>query len=489
MSKLGKVMSKFPKSFWVANSMELFERWAWYGLFNLLALYLTNSVDEGALGFTQTQKGMIMGTVTAILYFLPIITGSMADRFGYRKMLILSFIILGSGYYLMGTFTTYGAVFFAFLYVAVGAAMFKPIIAATVAKTTTDKTSSIGFGIFYMMINIGGFLGPVFSSKLRHDMGWGIIFVMAASVIAINMLLVLFLFKEPDRKKSTEKFLTSVKESFFNIYKALKDLKLAVFLLIMVGFWTLFNQLFYTLPNFIDQWVNTSILYNNIASISPALASAFGTDEGTVAPEMFINLDAGFIILFQLIISTLVMRFKSITSIVSGLLVVALGIGLAFATDNGMFVVLAILIFSIGEMASSPKFTEYIGKIAPKNKEALYMGTSFLPIAVGNYFAGIVSGPVYERTSDKISLLRREMISRGHDLPEIGKGYTQNDFIDQSAELLNTDASGITQLLWENYNPSRIWYVFAGIGLLTAVSLLLYNKFMLKGEEPTRAAD
>lgn len=483
MSKFTKVIRKFPKTFWVANSMELFERWAWYGLFNLLALYLTGSIDEGALGFSQTQKGTIMGTVTGILYFLPIITGALADRFGYKKMLIFAYLILGSGYYLMGTFTGYGAVFFAFLYVAVGAAMFKPIIAATVAKTTDDETGSIGFGIFYMMINIGGFLGPVFSSKLREDLGWKIIFVMAASAIIVNLLLVIFFYKEPEREKSENPFGASVKESVMNILKALKDVKLAVFLLIMVGFWTLFNQLFYTLPNYIDQWINTSILYDNIASVWPGLARLFGTEQGTVAPEMIINLDAFFIILFQLVISTLVMRFKPINSIVGGLLVVALGISLSFAMHNPMFTVVSVFIFSIGEMASSPKYTEYIGRIAPRNKEALYMGTSFLPIAVGNWFAGIVSGPVYERTSDKISLLRTEMVSRGHILPELSDNYTQNDFIAESAKILNTDAQGITQMLWESYNPSKIWYVFAGIGLVTAVALLLYNRYMLKGIE------
>jgi proton-dependent oligopeptide transporter, POT family len=485
MSKFSQVIRGYSKTFWVANSMELFERWAWYGLFNVLALYLTNSTDEGALGFTQTQKGTIMGTVTSILYFLPIITGALADRFGYRLMLILAYLILGSGYYLMGVFTGYGAVFFAFLYVAVGAAMFKPVISATIAKTTNPKNSSIGFGIFYMMINIGGFLGPVFSSKLRHALGWKIVFVMAASAILVNLILVLFFYKEPDREKSDSPFWASVKQSVLNIFTALKDAKLAVFLLIMVGFWTLFNQLFYTLPNYIDQWVDTSILYNNIASFWPGLAAAFGTPEGTVAPEMIINLDAFFIILFQLVVSTFVMRFKPISSIVGGLIVVSLGIGLAFATNNPMYVVLSVLIFSFGEMASSPKFTEYVGRIAPKNKEALYMGTSFLPIAVGNYFAGIISGPVYERTSDKISLLRREMESRGHELPEIGEAFTKNDFISRSAEILNTDTAGLTQILWDTYNPSKIWYVFAGIGFVTALSLILYNKYMLKGKEQT----
>jgi len=117
MSGFTKAIKKFPGTFWTANSMEIMERWAWYGLFAVLALYLTNSTDEGALGFSQTQKGNIMGTVTSLLYLLPIITGTIADRFGYKKILLLAYVILATGYYMMGNFTTYGAVYFSFIYV------------------------------------------------------------------------------------------------------------------------------------------------------------------------------------------------------------------------------------------------------------------------------------------------------------------------------------------------------------------------------------
>ena len=104
MSRLSSTFKKFPRAFWVANTMELFERWAWYGLFMVLAIYLTASKDTGALGFTQVQKGYLMGTVVAILYFLPVITGAIADKYGYRKVLIVSYIILLSGYLMMGLF-------------------------------------------------------------------------------------------------------------------------------------------------------------------------------------------------------------------------------------------------------------------------------------------------------------------------------------------------------------------------------------------------
>ncbi len=479
MTKLSTVFKKFPRTFWVANTMELFERWAWYGLFAVLALYLTQSTDTGALGFTQSQKGIMMGTVTAILYLLPLFTGALADRFGYKKMLIIAFVVYSLSYLLMGQARSYVAVYLTFLMVAVGAALFKPIVSATVAKTTDETTSSIGFGLFYMIVNIGGFIGPVFSSKLRHIYGWHIVFIMAASAIAINILLTLIFYKEPGRVKNTDPFWSSIWKSLKNIITALSDKKLVIFLIIMIGFWTMFNQLFYTLPNFIAQWVDTSMIYNWIHGFSPDLAMAFGTQKGTIAPEMLVNLDAGFIILFQILISFLVMRLKPVNSIITGIVVVSVGIGFAFGTDNGFYVILGIFIFSLGEMASSPKFTEYIGRIAPKNKEALYMGTSFLPVAVGNLFAGIFSGPVYQSMSDKVSLLEHEVAKRGLHIPAISEKFTQDSYFKRAAELMHTNQHGLTQMLWNTYHPYRIWILFSAIGVITIIALFLYNTFVL----------
>ena len=481
MSKISKVFKSFPKTFWVANTLELFERWAWYGLFAVLALYLTQSTDEGALGFTQSQKGSIMGTVTAILYFLPLITGSIADKVGYKKVLIIAFVILSSSYLLMGYVTSYFAVYVAFLLVALGAALFKPIVSATIAKTTDDNTSSIGFGMFYMMVNIGGLVGPIFSSKLREAYGWRIVFIMAASVIFLNLILVILFYKEPYREKTTDALMKSIKQSFINIWTALKDMKLLIFLIIMVGFWTMFNQLFYTLPNFIDQWVDTRAVYNALASLSPSLASAIGTPEKTIAPEMMVTLDAGAIVFFQILISSLVMKLRPVNGIITGILVNAIGIGLAFSQHNGLFVVVGIFVFAIGEMASSPKFTEYIGKIAPRNKEALYMGTSFLPVAAGNFITGYLSGDVYQAWSDKITLLKQEVAVRGLSIPERSDKFTQNDYVHQAEKMMGMSSDQLTRYLWDTYNPEKIWILFSAIGVATIIGLFLYDKFILKG--------
>ena len=284
------IFKKFPKTFWVANSVELFERWAWYGLFNVLAIYLTASKSTGSLGFSQEQKGMLMGIISAMVYFLPVFTGAIADKIGYKKSLLIAFSLYFTGYLLMGNMTTYSAVFVAFGIVGLGAAMFKPIISATISKTTNKKNSSLGFGIFYMMVNLGALIGPFVASKLREN-NWDYVFYSSAAAIVINVILVIFFFKEPDREKNTDKIGETFKKIIQNILAVFKDWKFLIFLLLIVGFWTMFMQLFFTLPVFIEQWINTKELYDALANISPGLASKIGTPDGTIAPEMILNID------------------------------------------------------------------------------------------------------------------------------------------------------------------------------------------------------
>lgn len=504
-----KTVKKYPGTFWVANVVELFERWGWYGMYMVLALYLTGSTDTGALGLSQIEKGTIMGIGTAILYFLPVITGAIADKVGYKKILIISFIIYAAGFLLLGQVAGFWPVFVVYLFVAIGSALFKPIPAATVAKSTDDSTSSIGFGIYYMMVNIGAVIGPVFAAKLRpHEIvdkagnfvkdaagkpmldggNWNNVFLLSAGIMVISLILVALFYKEPDREKSKEPLGKTISVIISNVFSALKDYKLVMFLILVVGFWTMFNQLYYTLPIFIDQWVDTTILYNAIDSFNPWIASKIGTESGTISAEMITTLDAFFIVIFQIVVSTVVMKWKPLNAMITGIFICSFGMGLSFLTQNSLFLVLSLFIFSIGEMSSSPKITEYLGRIASSDKKALYVGCAFLPIAGGNFFAGMLSG-VYQTMADKITLLQQEVAIRGLSIPDIGKEifkngkleeFTQNDYLNRACELMNMTPPELTSFLWGKYNPNNFWLVITGIGLATVILLILLDKFVLK---------
>ena len=174
------------------------------------------------------------------------------------------------------------------------------------------------------------------------------------------------------------------------------------------------------------------------------------------------------------------MRFKPINTMIAGFLVNGIGITLSMLTRNGWFLVFSIFIFSLGEMSFSPKILEYIGRLAPKDKAALYMGTNFLPVAFGNLFAGLLSGKIYEITADKYIMLEREVSKWGLQIPEISESFSRNDYLAAAAEGMGMDIAGLTQYLWLNYNPSRFGVILMGLGILTSGLLIIYDKIIFR---------
>lgn len=482
------VIKKYNTTFWASNIIELFERWAWYGFYMVFALYLVNSKDTGALGLTQAQKGIIMGTGSMLLYFLPVITGAIADKIGYKRILFLSFTLYISGFYMIRSFDTFGWMFFAFVWTCVGGAFFKPIISAMIARNTTDETSSIGFGIFYMMVNIGGFIGPFIAGVLMQKT-WDYVFYMSMITIGVNYLITFFFFHEPVAKKEKTSLVKNIVQAFISIGITLRNWKYVMFLVIMILFWTAFNQLYYSFPVFIDQWVDTSVLYDGINKVWPWLAKSIGTENADITAPTLLSMDSFFIIVFQLMVSSFVMRFRPLAAMMGGILVLAGGLGLMFSNQNGWLILLGILVFGLGEMASSPKFTEYVGRIAPSDQKALYMGTSFLPIAAGHQLAGWLSGDVYEKISDKIYLLQKEITKRGISISEISDEFSKNDYVEMASEKLGFHGNELNNFLWTTYHPANIWLIYAGVAVSAVVLLWLYDKFVIASPNPSKRGE
>ncbi|MGC9342836.1 MAG: MFS transporter, partial [Bacteroidales bacterium] len=248
------------------------------------------------------------------------------------------------------------------------------------------------------------------------------------------------------------------------------------FLLIIIGSWTVFWQYFYSLPVFIAQWTDTGALYDAIYKVAPGFARALGTDEGIILAEKFIALDAFLIVIFQVIVSTLIARFRPLTSMTAGIVVNTLGLTLTVMTRDPLFLLIGIFIFSIGEMAFSPKILEYIGRIAPKDQAALYMGTQFLPIAIGNFIGGFISGGVYERLADKIEMMK-DLIPGPVD-----PSLTAAQITELAMDYQKLDEKGLTQMLWDANNPHYFGFVLAGMGIFTFICLLLYDRYIFRKE-------
>jgi len=205
------VLGSFSKSYWVVVFFEFMERGSYYGMMSVLSIYLTEQ-----LGFAKTSVGLIKGTIQPILYFLPIISGALADRFGYRRTLTVAFAFLGGGYFLTSQMTSYTAVFLALCVMALGAGTFKPIISGSIARLTDKSNSTMGFGIYYWSINLGAFLFPlILVPFLKNSPLFGWRWVIIASALGTGAMIIptLLIFKEPpgEKKKNKGKELNLIK--------------------------------------------------------------------------------------------------------------------------------------------------------------------------------------------------------------------------------------------------------------------------------------
>lgn len=526
-------LRKFPATFYVANVMEIFERMAWYGFYALASLYITGPTEQGGLGFTDEDRGFITGVIPFILYLLPVVTGALADKFGYKRTFFLAYAILTPAYFLLGQVTSFWLFFLVFLAVAVGAALFKPVVTGTVARVTSGKTKAIGFGIFYMIVNIGGFLGPLVAGVIR-GWGWNYIFIMSSFWIALNFIPLLLIYKEPrpageaEQEKLQETFgermwkvwrdMTQVLgNTRFFLYVAvlllglmlagggriswlwfgismaiwtavnlgldfvlggykdrppvaegevepfwtpmrLGDWRFGLYLLIIAGFWTEFNQMFLTMPLFIRDYVDTTVIQDGVGAALAAIpavgaslegfwnwALPYLTEDGEIKPEMLVNLDAMFIIIFQVLITVAFVRWRPFTTMIVGCLLTGVSMLLGIEASYGWICVLAIATFAVGEMMASPKSQEYVARIAPSGKEAMYMGYYFVSIALGNLFGGLLSGQTYGTFANR----------------ETGMG-----------------------------RPDIMWMIFAGIAVITASALWAFDRFAVpKGTEEEAPAE
>ncbi|MEJ2721146.1 MAG: MFS transporter, partial [bacterium] len=513
----------FPATFWIANTMEIFERMAWYGFYAVSSLYITGAKSEGGLGLTSEQRGIIQGIIPFLLYLFPIVTGALGDKFGFKRTFLTAYLIMTPSYWLMGRPEGFWGFFFVFLLVAIGAATFKPVVVGTVSHCTTSKTKAMGFGIFYMMVNIGGFAGPVVAGIVRNELGWPWVFNMSAIWIGCNFLWLFLFYREPEgrtaalaeelalaekRLAETAHTAAPAKKSPPQIFAAalrilptfvvagfllgwipsliglggivvlalllrvlvavvpaevrlllrktgedvvevlgngaffiitmgtifilmlaggewvgwgdcgilavvliggnllldfavlrgredgeglwqtaqIGDWRFVVYLLILAGFWTEFNQLFITMPEYIRDYTNTHDILSWLIGVCGTLGLS-GWAEGLrhavasgyqINPEWLVNIDAGAIVVFQVMVSAAFARWKPFTTMIVGTIITGIGLSLGVYGDKGWIVAAAIFVFAIGEMMASPKSQEYVARIAPKAKTAMYMGYYFV---------------------------------------------------------------------------------------------------------------
>jgi dipeptide/tripeptide permease len=381
--------SAFPATFWVANVMELFERAAYYGMNSVLAVYLTRAVAEGGLGFTEQSVGFLQSIVYAATYVIPILGGALADRYGYRRMLTVAFSLLATGYFAAGYMSTYGLVFLALLVMATGSGLFKPIISGTIARTTDESNSAFGFGIYYWMINLGAFLAPLVVSVLK-GFSWQYVFTASAVYTGLMLLPTLFAFTDPPRPPNTK----TLREVLVGAAEVLADGRFMLMVVVYSGFWILYFQNFgsvlWYLRDFVDRTPVTEAVRGWLGAVGLDWPFTFDAEHVTV-------INAGTIILLQVVVSRVVKSWPALPTMVTGMLFGAVGFLLLALTQNPWVFILGIAVFSIGEMTAHPKYYSYVGLVAPADRKAVYMGYAFLYGVFGSLLGSSLGALLYER--------------------------------------------------------------------------------------------
>jgi len=388
---MGKVsvIRDFSRTFWVANVMELFERAAYYGLNSVLAVYLTNSIATGGLGASEQSVGFLQGIVYAATYVLPILGGALADRYGYRRMLLVAFSLLTTGYFAAGRMSVYALVFLALLVMATGAGLFKPIISGTIARSTDERTSSIGFGIYYWMINLGAFLAPLVVSVLK-GFSWQYVFTASAAYTGLMLLPAAFLYRDPPRPESTKR----LKDVLLGAAEVLGDARFMLMIVVYSGFWILYFQNFgsvlWYLRDFVDRAPVSAAVTSLLSSVGLPWKFTFDAEHVTV-------INAGMIILLQVWVSRAVKERPALPVMVTGMALGAVGFACLAASRNPWVLVTGIAVFSLGEMTAHPKYYSFVGLVAPADRKAVYMGYAFLYGVFGSLLGSNLGAFLYER--------------------------------------------------------------------------------------------
>lgn len=429
-AKRRNIFLAFPRTFWTANLMELFERGAYYGMNAVLAVYLAD-----VLHFQKQAIGLLQGFVYALTYILPILGGALADRLGYRKMLLIAFSLLSIGYFAAGNFDSYGLIFLFLLIMATGSGLFKPIISGTVARTTTKENSGFGFGVYYWSINLGAFLAPFWVSYIK-GFSWRYVFFSSAAWCFLMLLPAIFIYKDPERPESTKPIRQVLKEALL----ILSNSRFMLLIVVYSCFWILYFQQFGSML-----WYLRDFIYR--APVDRFMQKVFFLKPFKFDAEFVTVINAGTIVLLVIWVSRIVKNMKAFPVMAAGIIIGTGGfLILAFTRSAWMFI-LGIAVFSIGEMTAHPKYYSYIGIVAPQDKKAVYMGYAFLYGVFGSLIGSNLGAEFYARILKPI-LPSAEAVEAG--LPLTSESISQARFF---------------------------WLIFAVLGIFCLAGMLLYNRF------------
>ncbi len=407
------IRTGFERPFWVANISELFERLSYYAAFASLARYL-----HEVLKFPTEQAGTLTGFFGGLVWFLAVFGGTIADRMGFRRALSLAYLILSCAYFLLGSLGApwlapvrdsvplVALATFVLALPALGIALVKPSVVGTTARASKENVRSIGYSIYYTLVNIGGAAGPYVASYVHQRMRVENVFRVAALSVFLMFLAVLLFFREPRRTEEVQT--TSLSQAGRNFWTVLTNPRFMLFLLIFTGYWIVYWQEFITLPLYVHDYINPR------------------TDT-----ELLLVTGPLVVIALTVVINIFTQKFRAFSAIIMGTLVTALAWIILIFRPTVTGVVLTLIAIALGEITQSPRYYEYISRLAPSGQQGTYMGFAFLPLGIGSLIGGKFGGFLI------------------HHFGEV------------------------------KHQPQMMWWVIMGVGVVTAVLLWIYDRFVL----------
>ena len=448
--RLQEIRTGFERPFWVANITEIFERLSYYGAFASLALYL-----QQKLAFSAEQTGTLTGLFGGMVWFLAMFGGGVADRLGFRRALSVAYLILAVAYFLIGSIGSAWltpvrnlvplGLFVGFILVlpALGVSLVKPCVVGTTARASKESVRSIGYSIYYTMVNFGGAFGPLYAGWAHRHLGVENVYRVAALSVFAMFFVVLLFFKEPRKlDDAPAPSLGTVARNFCTVlgrpWIVLPAVVIALlarilewllpitipwwlwvgllaivlagssrfmwFLVIFSGYWIVFWQQYISLPGYLVGYVNAD---TNV--------------------EWVLATDGITVILLTVALNLLTRKIPPFRAVILGTLITSLSWLVLASWGSAKGAILALFVLALGEIIQSPRYYEYISRLAPPGQQGMYMGFAFMPIGIGSLIGGWFGGTLL------------------HHFGEV------------------------------THQPARMWWVVTAVGVGTAALLWIYD--------------
>ena len=409
---MSEIRAGFERPFWVANFTEIFERVAYYGTLAVLAIYLNEQ-----LHFSAQLTASLIGWFGLVVYFLPVVGGALADKFGFRRALLFAFLVMSVGYFLLGSLSApwmqsvrhalgdKWLVLAVLVIPALGPATVKPCVAGTTARASSENVRSLGYSIYYTMVNVGGTLGPLMAVLVRKQVGWGMeaVFRVAALSVFLMFWVILFLYREPGRKGDERP--TDLTTSLRNMFVVLANWRFVLFLLISSGFYLIYWQIYIMAPLFVRQFVDPNANVDGLQAI-----------EGFT------------VICLQILVAYLTRKLPMVPTVALGFAITSLAFALLAIHPSVFSFGAMLVVVALGEVTQASRYYEYCSRLAPEGQQGVYMGYAFPPIGLGFKLAGWTGGYLF------------------HEFGEV------------------------------LHRPADMWWPIVAIGLVTALLMLGYDK-------------